>query len=337
MDNLTHTLTGYMLSRAGLDRLSPGATIALLIAANIPDVDVVTALAGSATYLEHHRGITHGLVMAPVMALLPLPLVWLFRKQPAQGRRVKWVGAWAASLAGVLSHLLLDWTNIYGVRLLAPFSGEWLRLDITSVVDPWIWVLLAGCVLWPMLAGLVAGEIGARSKSGPGAAQFALLTLTLYTGGRYLLHQRAIDTLDAHLHNGGVPVRAAAFPSPANPLRWIGLAELNNAYVMYELNLARTFDTDDGRLYYKAGPTAQTQAAKQTYPFQAFLTFSQFPLWRLGQVADPPGAMEVEAIDLRFGVPGEGRFSAQCIVDAIGQVSDASFQFGRSNEGSRRD
>ncbi len=330
MDNLTHTLIGYMLSKAGLQRLSPGATATLLIAANIPDIDVVTALAGSAAYLEHHRGITHGLAMAPVVALLPLPLVWFFRRN-----NFRWLGAWAASLIAVLSHLLLDWTNIYGIRLLAPFSGQWFRLDITSVVDPWIWVLLAACVLWPMLASLVAGEIGARSQSGAGAAIFAFVVLTMYEGGRFVLHQRAIDTLDAHLHNGGVPVRVSAFPSSANPLRWTGLAELNNAYMMYSMNLTRTFDPSEGRIYYKAGPTPETKAAKQTYPFQAFLAFSEFPLWRVTQVAEPPGATEVEAIDLRFGVPGEGRFSAQCIVDATGRVSDASFQFGRSGESPR--
>ena len=40
MDNLTHSLTGLMLSRAGLNRFYPRATLVLVIAANIPDIDI---------------------------------------------------------------------------------------------------------------------------------------------------------------------------------------------------------------------------------------------------------------------------------------------------------
>ena len=42
----------------------------------------------------------------------------------------------------MLSHLALDWTNVYGIRLLLPFSGRFLHLDMTDVVDPWILLLL---------------------------------------------------------------------------------------------------------------------------------------------------------------------------------------------------
>ena len=41
MDNLTHTLTGVLLARAGLNRLTPRAMLIVIIAANVPDFDVV--------------------------------------------------------------------------------------------------------------------------------------------------------------------------------------------------------------------------------------------------------------------------------------------------------
>src|SRR5207244_8174094 len=62
MDNLTHTLTGVALSQAGLNRKTRYATLALVIGSNLPDVDIVTRLAGSATYLKYHRGITHSVL-----------------------------------------------------------------------------------------------------------------------------------------------------------------------------------------------------------------------------------------------------------------------------------
>jgi membrane-bound metal-dependent hydrolase YbcI (DUF457 family) len=39
-------------------------------------------------------------------------------------------------VVAVLSHLLLDWTNVYGVRLMLPFSAKWYRLDSTDIIDP---------------------------------------------------------------------------------------------------------------------------------------------------------------------------------------------------------
>ena len=70
MDNLTHSLTGVLLSRAGLNRLHKQSVWILLLSANIPDVDVVSALGGTANYFHNHRWITHAIVMAPVNVLL---------------------------------------------------------------------------------------------------------------------------------------------------------------------------------------------------------------------------------------------------------------------------
>src|SRR2546425_11547494 len=70
MDNLTHTLTGVALSQAGLNRKTRFATLALVIGSNLPDVDIVTRLAGSATYLKYHRGITHSVLGVIVLSAL---------------------------------------------------------------------------------------------------------------------------------------------------------------------------------------------------------------------------------------------------------------------------
>src|SRR3954462_6785810 len=126
MDNLTHTAIGLFLSRAGLRRLSPYATPVILIAANAPDVDIVSATRGSLNYLHYHRHLTHSLIAMPVMAILPVLLVRAVSRKP-----VHWAGAFLAALVAVATHLLLDFTNVYGIRLLLPFSSEWLRLDLT--------------------------------------------------------------------------------------------------------------------------------------------------------------------------------------------------------------
>src|SRR5215468_11248262 len=111
MDPLTHTATGLFLSRAGLKQWTPLATPILLLAANAPDIDIVTASGGSLNYLHYHRHLTHSLLALPVMAFLPVLLVRAIARKP-----VRWIGAFAAACIAVASHLLLDLTNVYGVR-----------------------------------------------------------------------------------------------------------------------------------------------------------------------------------------------------------------------------
>ena len=48
---------------------------------------------------------------------------------------------WLALLAA-LSHLLLDYTTAYGIRLFEPFNWRWYSWDIVFIVEPVILVAL---------------------------------------------------------------------------------------------------------------------------------------------------------------------------------------------------
>ena len=322
MDNLTHTLIGIVLSRAGLNRICPRSGVLLALASNVPDIDIVTVWSGGTlSYLQHHRGATHALVMSPVMALLPALVVWL-----AMRRRLSLARAWGISLVGVIGHLLLDWTNIYGIRLLWPFRADWQRLDIVSVIDPWIWILLSATLLWMLLARLVSSEIGARPGAGRGLACAALAVLCGYEFGRWVLHERAVATLESRIYEGQTPRRTFAFPSAMNPMRWTGLVEIRSGYMLHSIDLSTDFDSTAGRMMYWPEPSSEIEAARQTPAFQGFRAFSQAPFLRVTRLPEPEGAVQVEAVDLRFGVPGEGRFTAMAVV-AGGKVIESRFQF----------
>jgi inner membrane protein len=148
MDNLTHTLVGLAAAKAGLERLSPGATAVCLVAANSPDADIVTAAGGRWLYLEHHRGVSHSVVGALALALF-VPLLFYacgqalarLRRRPPRSRLK---GLVLASLVVTATHPLLDWTNHYGVRPWLPWSGRWYYGDLVFVVDPWLWLALGG-------------------------------------------------------------------------------------------------------------------------------------------------------------------------------------------------
>jgi inner membrane protein len=152
MDNLAHTLVGAALAEAGLKRKTALAAPTLMIAANLPDIDVIAGVAGSDAALYFRRGITHG-----VLAWLVLPamlagvmVAWdrfVRRRRRPDAEPVR-VGALVAlSYLGLLTHPFLDWLNTYGVRLLMPFDGRWFYGDTLFIVDPWLWLLCGSSVV----------------------------------------------------------------------------------------------------------------------------------------------------------------------------------------------
>lgn len=325
MDPLTHTATGLFLSRAGLNRLTPLAAPIVMLAANAPDIDIVTLAGGPLNYLHYHRHLTHSVVAMPLMAILPVVLVWAVARRP-----IRWGGAFLAALIAVASHLLLDYTNVYGIRLLLPFSNAWLRLDWTPVVDPWIWSALLLGIAGPFLSRMVTSEItsGQRPKHhGRGFAWLALTFLLVYNFGRATLHDRAAAVLDARLYDGEVPARVAAMPT-ANPFSWRGLVETRGSYRVREVDLAGQFDPAHGPMFQKPFTDPAIEVARQTATFQTFLEFSQFPLWQVKPAGDPPNSKTVEVFDMRFGTPVEPGFMASALLTGQNKVLSTAFQFG---------
>jgi inner membrane protein len=295
-----------------------------MLAANAPDMDIVAAAGGSLTYLNFHRHLTHSVVLLPLMAILPVLLVRLFARQP-----LRWAGAYLISAIGLASHLALDWTNIYGVRLLLPFSARWFRLDITSVIDVWIWAVIVLALAAPVLSRLVSSEIGARTR-GPAGQRFAIAALAfllLYNCGRAVLHSRALAMLDARVYQGSPALRVAAFPSPVNPWRFQGLVETREFFSFHDLNVAADFDPNAGRIFYKPEPSPAIEAAARTTTFRDFLRFSQYPFWRVQPAAEPEGGFTVEAMDLRFGSPQAPGFVAGAVLTARLEVVRTWFTF----------
>jgi inner membrane protein len=328
MDNLTHTAIGLFLSRAGLGRWSPRATPIVMLAANAPDIDVLSAAGGGLNYLHYHRHITHSLVGIPILAITAVLVVKLIGRKP-----VHWLGAFCAALIGVASHLVLDWTNVYGIRLLLPFSSEWQRLDVTGVVDLWIWGVLLVGILGPFLARLVGSEISSgtvkAAHHGRGFAWFALLFVLLYDCGRGVLHARAVTAFGSSLYQDSPPLRVAAMPDVLNPWHWRGIVETSGAYIVEEIDLTGVSAPGHDLVFQKPEADPALAAAAHTPLFVDFLRFSQFPLWRVSPVSSPENGRLVEVFDMRFGTPIAPGFMVSAVLDSGLHAVQTSFQFGR--------
>jgi inner membrane protein len=328
MDPLTHTATGLFLSRGGLNRWTPRAAPILMLAANAPDIDLVTLAGGPLNYLHYHRHLTHSLIAMPVMAILPVLLVRAVSRKP-----VHWAGAFLAALIAVASHLLLDFTNVYGIRLLLPFSGQWLRLDWTGLFDLWIWAAFLLGFAGPALSRLVSAEITsgkARPRYyGRGWAWFALLFFFIYDGGRAALQARAVATLDSRSYQDQTPLRVLAVPG-FNPWQWRGVVETRGFYLVSDIDLTAEFTPEHGAVFYKPAPDPAMEAARRTPAFQQFLEFNQFPLWRVAAAEQPEGAKQVDLIDMRFGTPSQPGFATSALVNSREEVLETSLTIGRN-------
>jgi Predicted membrane-bound metal-dependent hydrolases len=194
MDNLTHSLVGLTAAKAGLERLSPGATTLCVLAANAPDSDIIVLAFGDRwDFLQHHRGITHAIVGVITLAFL-LPLIFyavdrLWSCFRHQAPKTKLRGLLIASFIASATHPLLDWTNNYGIRFFLPWSPRWSYGDLVFIVDPYLWLILGGAAflltaksrflkaIWAVIAAVLTFLIIAspRSDALPNPRLIALL------------------------------------------------------------------------------------------------------------------------------------------------------------------
>ena len=124
MDPVTHFMTGAVLSRAGFNRKAAYATLAMTLAAEAPDLDVLWGIKGPVAAFEHHRGWTHALIGLPIEAAVVTGVIWLghralerrrrARHRPMDAAPIHWLRLYLFSFIALASHILLDWTNNYG-------------------------------------------------------------------------------------------------------------------------------------------------------------------------------------------------------------------------------
>jgi inner membrane protein len=345
MEPVTHFLTGACLSRAGFNRKTAYATLAMTLAAEAADLDVLWAVRGPVAGFEHHRGITHTLIAAPVIALITVAAVWLvhrWRKKP-QAIAPRWILLWLFALLADLSHLLLDYTNNYGLRPFFPFNDHWYERSIVFIFDPIIFLALLASFVFPWLFGLADREIGARRTlfRGRGWSIAALIFIVLWWSLRNAEHAHAIELV----RNGGFVSetisRIDAEPSIANPFTWRVIAETRDFYQVIGVEtLHNQVESDTAAIIYKPQVTPAVAAAKQSWLGRVYLDWSQFPVVTdLGNVpaedAPPPlrGWRTVEFQDLRVdrnpgvNTGGENPLAAWAYIGPRNQV-EAMFMSG---------
>jgi inner membrane protein len=311
MEPITHLLTGACLARAGFNRKAAYAAVAMIIAAEAPDLDVLWSIDGPIAAFQHHRGWTHTFFGLPFEAAIIVGAVWLFhrwRTRRANSGKpprapVRWGLLYCFSLVALLSHLLLDWTNNYGIRPFFPFNPRWYAGSFVFIVEPVLLLILLTALVAPSLFGLIGSEVGARKPAfrGQSWAIAALLAMAAVWTFRFIEHGKAIQLAQAGDYGSASVLRVAADPYPINPFSWQTVVETQQ---YYQISSGNTFNNtiaigDQAQTIYKPPTTLATLVAKRSWLGEVYLDWSQFPIVAETGI-DPDGLTTVTFRDLRF-------------------------------------
>ncbi len=314
MEPITHFLTGAVLARAGFNRKTALATATMTLAAEAPDLDVIGRFKGPVFAFEHHRGFTHsflGLFLVSAAVVGFMYVVWRLRgrKTNIPDLPPRWGLLFLFAYIAGLSHILLDFTNNYGVRPFWPFWGTWYSWDIVFIVEPILYVIL--------IAGLVAPLIFSGKKLLPGGRMAALVAL-ICVAGLYAVrdheHRSAVQALEGQTFDSAPPVRVSVYPYPLVFLRWYAVVETRDSFVTSDFySLDRRLEPKRVLEIPKPPETPAALAAEQSDFGRAYLAWAQYPLVTEEQAG--PNTI-VQFRDLRFDYPGmRGRINLSGAVE----------------------
>jgi len=342
------------MGRAGLNRKTALATATLTIAAEAPDLDVVSRFGGSAFGLNHHRGFTHSFLGVPLVAIAVVAFIYLIwrlrgRKTHSPNLPPRWGLLFIYGCLAGLSHILLDYTTAYGVRPFWPFSERWISWDIVFIVEPILLIALVLGLILPSLSSLINEEIGSRRKgrdakiAGRLPACLALFAVVAYWGLCDFQHRRALAALESRTYQSADPTSVSAYPYITNPFRWYAVVETPAFFATMDVNSLQTEVDPEGqmRIRFKPEETPVTLAAKKTYLGRVYLSWAKYPITETEELPIDPSnstkpAYAVRFRDLRYDYPGRGaRVTLGAVVLLTRDLKVLEERFGMGSSGSK--
>jgi inner membrane protein len=296
MDNVCHTLTGAVLGYAGLSSRTRFGMPTLLIAANLPDIDVAVFTTDTLA-VSFRRGWTHGILAQALLPIALASIVWavgrLLRPRTIAPHsshlphppHVAFSPLLLLSYAGLYSHIYLDYLNSYGIRLLMPFSDRWFYGDALYVVDPLMYVALGAGVWLSRRQARRGGVLPSR------AARVGLTVAFAYTVAMLASNLWARGVVDEGLSRAGRPsdTRFMVTPVFANPFQREVIIDTGDRY-------------EKGFLWFEPFPhfrpagygvdkglsRSEAQAPLASARAQAYLRWSRFPFLVWDRTQAPP-------------------------------------------------
>jgi len=295
MFNSTHTFVGLAIARTGLDDWVPRAAITAVIASNFPDIDIITALSSTATYLEYHRGITHTFVGVPLLALGFTAVMYIF-----SGNFWK---TYLVALIAMSTHPLLDYTNTYGLRPFLPWNPTWYYGDLLPIIDPYLDAVL--------FTGILAGEVSRNNKRF--ITWLCLGIVILYLGARLELRSMATSQVQTFAARTPGSEKWGVAPQILNPLVWEGIVQSKKQLLEVRIH-----------------PSKIPRQALDSRSAMVLLGFARFPIMR---VRSTDFGYRIQIFDFRFyNATTNTALGSEIALDRAFHISKETLSFQKTIE-----
>jgi len=323
MDPVTHLTSGLLGSQAAR-RWFPEARFLIpycLLAAWIPDVDILFGNGDPEFKLLHHRGITTSFFGGLVMALIMAGLYKLI------SRKTPYVKATLLAYSLILTHVWLDLITTYGTQILSPFSNHRFALDGAFIIDP----LYTGIMLITVCLAFVMKKWRHRF------AFFGMAWIFIYPLGNMAAGAALQQSYAARLDAAGIPYSDVhVTPDALSPRYWKVVTTSGKDYLLDTIDLFGYTPLAFKR-YTRAADGKLETLGKQDSMFSTYAWFAKWPI--MTERHDDNGTVYVFG-DLRFHSTNpvmqrvfkdRKPFTLTARVDADGHLADWEFVRGASS------
>jgi len=293
MDNLTHSLIGAAVANAGLkQKLGRGATWALVIASNLPDLDFFWGLVNPAPSFAYRRMLTHGVIGLPLLCVAGTALHRRFFPN------ISFRNTFLLFALGAVLHVLFDLANSFGVVFLYPFSRHRFEFSWLFIIDLTLWFFLLSPLLLSLLKTKWTGLIF--------LSRLAVRCVLIYVAVCAGLHYRSARALRHYADEANVrPSFSYVFPEAFGPQRFRGVLREGNVYTVFRIDSLSGRLSEFARMETHDG-SADVGKIIRTDHGRTFAWFAKAPVWTPIPGA-PDGGQRWGVQDLRFGSTVIGR------------------------------
>ncbi len=307
MDTFTHGLIGALGSRAGFSqRIGRVATIAFVIGAVFPDIDIVVSIFGPEFSLRYHRGITHSVIAAPFFALILGAIIYRF----SSFKNLRVLALMV--VLGIYSHIFFDLITSYGTIIFDPLSIKRYSWNLVFILDPFITI--------PVLAGLI---LCWRKKETPLRVSFAVVVyLSLYLLFCFNTRQLNLDKIKEFAKEKSMDVvKSSVYPRPLAPFFWMGVIETKESFYIGNLSIFESGINDFEEIP-KSNENSYIKLASKLDEVRLYRWFAEFPV---SLYKNENGKHVVEFYDLRFRmISNRFPFLLKVVFNKDGSLSDIS-------------
>ncbi len=298
MDTGTHITMGIALG--GIATLDPvvqqdttlftAVMVGTIIGSHAPDFDTVLKLRDNATYIRHHRGITHSIPAVIFWGILISAIIHSFVPE------VSFIHLWLWTFLAVFLHVFVDIFNAYGTQAYRPFTKKWVAHGFISTFDPYIFSL--------HVIGIIAWLLGAN----PGYTWLMIyFIIVLYYIKRYIDKREIVKMIHENFDH---VEQIATSPTIKQNVWRIALTTDQHFFVGKVKDGHIEIDDKFYRVPLPDDPIMKF--AMKDKNISAFLSFSPIYRWEINMYDD---FTEVRFIDLRYRSEGHYPFVAVVQID----------------------